>query len=67
MRWSEPFAKATGVDADTIRDTAASATATGRFSTPEEVATLVTMLASERVANVTGANYVIDGGLVKTT
>ena len=40
---------------------------TGRFTTPEEVATLVTMLASERIANVTGANYVIDGGLVKTT
>ena len=28
---------------------------------------LVTMLASDRVANVTGANYVIDGGLIKTT
>ena len=41
--------------------------ATGRFTTPEEVATLVTMLASERTANVTGANYVIDGGLIKTT
>jgi NAD(P)-dependent dehydrogenase (short-subunit alcohol dehydrogenase family) len=40
---------------------------TGRFSTPEEVATLVAMLASERTANVTGANYVIDGGLIKTT
>jgi NAD(P)-dependent dehydrogenase (short-subunit alcohol dehydrogenase family) len=64
---AETFAKASGVDADTIRETAASATATGRFSTPEEVATLVTMLASERMANVTGANYVIDGGLVKTT
>jgi len=24
-------------------------------------------LASERTANVTGANYVIDGGLIKTT
>src|SRR5881227_1743478 len=64
---AETFAKASGVDAHTIRETAASATATGRFSTPEEVATLVTMLASERIANVTGANYVIDGGLVKTT
>ena len=38
----------------------------GRYSTPEEVATLVTLLASPRTANVTGANYVIDGGLVKT-
>ena len=40
--------------------------ATGRFTTPEEVATLVVMLASERTANVTGANFVIDGGLIKT-
>lgn len=39
----------------------------GRFTTPEEVATLVVLLASERTANVTGANYVIDGGLIKTT
>jgi NAD(P)-dependent dehydrogenase (short-subunit alcohol dehydrogenase family) len=38
-----------------------------RFSTPEEVATLVALLASPRTANVTGANYVIHGGLVKTT
>ena len=61
------FAEATGVDADTVRATAASAIATGRFTTPEEVATLVTMLASDRTANVTGVNYVIDGGLIKTT
>jgi NAD(P)-dependent dehydrogenase (short-subunit alcohol dehydrogenase family) len=61
------FANATGVDADTIRAGATEAIATGRFSTPEEVATLVTLLASDRTANVTGVNYVIDGGLVKTT
>jgi len=61
------FANATGVDADTIRTTAAAAIATGRFTTPQEVATLVTMLASDRTANVTGVNYVIDGGLIKTT
>jgi len=61
------FAEATGVDADTIRETAASGIATGRFTTPQEVATLVTMLASDRTANVTGVNYVIDGGLIKTT
>ena len=59
--------KATGVDADTVREAALADIATGRFTTPEEVATLVTMLASERVANVTGVNYVIDGGLIKTT
>ena len=61
------IADATGVDADTIRTTAAAGIATGRFSTPEEVATLVTMLASDRTANVTGVNYVLDGGLIKTT
>lgn len=61
------FADATGVDADTIRTAAAEAIATGRFTTPQEVATLVTILASDRTANVTGVNYVIDGGLIKTT
>jgi NAD(P)-dependent dehydrogenase (short-subunit alcohol dehydrogenase family) len=64
---AETFAKATGVGADTIRETASLAIATGRFTTPQEVATLVTMLASDRTANVTGVNYVIDGGLTKTT
>ncbi len=58
---------ATGVDADTVRETAVASIATGRFTTPEEVATLITMLVSERLANVTGVNYVIDGGLIKTT
>jgi len=63
-------ADATGVDADTARATVIAGIggfATGRFTTPEEVATLVVMLATERTANVTGANYVIDGGLIKTT
>jgi NAD(P)-dependent dehydrogenase (short-subunit alcohol dehydrogenase family) len=59
--------EAAGVDADTVRETAAASLATGRFTTPEEVATLITMLASDRIANVTGVNYVIDGGLIKTT
>ena len=39
---------------------------TGRFTTPAEVATLVALLASPRTGNVTGADYVIDGGLIKT-
>jgi hypothetical protein len=32
----------------------------------EEGATLVALLASPRTGNVTGSNYVIDGGLIKT-
>ena len=53
-------------DADAVRDQMAANMATGRFTTPTEVATIVALLASPRLANVTGANWVIDGGLVKT-
>jgi NAD(P)-dependent dehydrogenase (short-subunit alcohol dehydrogenase family) len=67
---AETVAAATGVDAATAREQVVASIggfATGRFTTPEEVATLVTLLASERLGNVTGVNYVIDGGLIKTT
>ena len=67
---AETVGAATGVDADTAREKIIAGIggfATGRFTTPEEVATLVILLASERTGNVTGANYVIDGGLIKTT
>jgi NAD(P)-dependent dehydrogenase (short-subunit alcohol dehydrogenase family) len=40
--------------------------ATGRFTEPEEVADLVVLLASERAGNVTGADFLIDGGLITT-
>ena len=59
--------RAAGVDPVAVREQATAGIPSGRFSTPEEVATLVAFLASPRTANVTGANYVIDGGLVKTT
>lgn len=58
--------QAKGIDPGAVRDQALAGMASGRFSTPDEVATLVTLLASPRTGNVTGANYVIDGGLVKT-
>jgi NAD(P)-dependent dehydrogenase (short-subunit alcohol dehydrogenase family) len=57
---------ATGSSAEAVREQATAAMPTGRFTTPDEVATLVTLLASPRARNVTGSNYVIDGGLVKT-
>jgi NAD(P)-dependent dehydrogenase (short-subunit alcohol dehydrogenase family) len=60
------IAAATGADPASVRAQALASMPTGRFTTPEEVATLVAVLASPRTANVTGANYVIDGGLVKT-
>jgi NAD(P)-dependent dehydrogenase (short-subunit alcohol dehydrogenase family) len=67
---AETVAKATGVDAETARKTIIAGIggfATGRFTTPEEVATLITFLASDRAGNITGVNYLIDGGLIKTT
>ena len=62
--------EATGVDPATARERIVAGMGgipSGRFTTPEEVAALVTMLASNRIANVTGANYTIDGGLISTT
>jgi NAD(P)-dependent dehydrogenase (short-subunit alcohol dehydrogenase family) len=59
--------RATGAAPDAVRDAVIDqGIPTGRFSTPEEVATLVALLASPRTANVTGSDYVIDGGLIKT-
>jgi len=58
---------ATGAGADAIREQVTAGIPTGRFTTPREVATLVTVLASPRTANVNGSNFVIDGGLIKTT
>ncbi|GAA2219350.1 SDR family oxidoreductase [Nonomuraea monospora] len=39
---------------------------TGRFIEPDEVAALVTWLASPHAGSVTGADYVMDGGAIKT-
>jgi NAD(P)-dependent dehydrogenase (short-subunit alcohol dehydrogenase family) len=64
---AETIANANGVSPETARDEVAAGIPTGRFTTPEEVATLVTLLASRRSANITGSNFVIDGGIIKTT
>lgn len=39
---------------------------TGRFADPREIGALVVFLASGRVANVSGSDLVIDGGMLKT-
>ena len=58
-----------GVDFDTARDRVVASQggfSTGRFTQPSEVADLALILASNRARNVTGADFLIDGGLIKT-
>jgi NAD(P)-dependent dehydrogenase (short-subunit alcohol dehydrogenase family) len=58
-----------GVDFATARDRVVAGQggfSTGRFTEPAEVADLVLLLAGERAGNVTGADFLIDGGLIKT-
>lgn len=66
---SQTVARATGLSqAAAIESvlTSIGGLATKRLTTPEEVADLVVFLASSRAGNVTGSNFVIDGGLLKT-
>jgi NAD(P)-dependent dehydrogenase (short-subunit alcohol dehydrogenase family) len=59
-------AKAQGAQPADIQAGAAAQSVTGRFSRPHEVADLVLFLACDRTSNVTGADFVIDGGLITT-
>ena len=63
---AQTVARATGGDPAAVAQQAAADAATGRFTTPEEVADLMLFLASARAANVTGADFTVDGGLIKT-
>lgn len=57
---------ASGTDAADVVRRQAAAAATGRFTRPGEIADLATFLASDRAANITGSDFVIDGGLITT-
>jgi NAD(P)-dependent dehydrogenase (short-subunit alcohol dehydrogenase family) len=62
-------AKNNGVDFETAKARVVESQggfSTGRFTEPSEVADLVLLLASDRAGNVTGSDFLIDGGLVKT-
>jgi NAD(P)-dependent dehydrogenase (short-subunit alcohol dehydrogenase family) len=63
---AQTVSRATGAKPEDVASQAAHDSVTGRFSRPEEVADLVLLLASDRTANVTGADFRIDGGLIPT-
>lgn len=63
---AKTVARATGGDAKAVQQHAAAEAATGRFTSPEEVADVIVFLSSERAGNMTGADVTIDGGLIRT-
>jgi NAD(P)-dependent dehydrogenase (short-subunit alcohol dehydrogenase family) len=60
------FAAASGATPDEVVGSVVSGSATGRFTTPQEVADLAVFLASDRSTNITGSDIRIDGGYVTT-
>lgn len=60
------FSAASGATPDQVVDSVVAGSATGRFTTPAEVADLTVFLAGEQAANITGADIRIDGGYVPT-
>ncbi|MFG1709757.1 oxidoreductase [Nonomuraea sp. M3C6] len=59
-------ARANGGDPAAVAKQTAAQAETGRFTHPHEIADLVLLLSSDRAGNVTGTDFVIDGGLTKT-
>lgn len=60
------ISQASGATAEEIIRQQEADIVTGRFTYPQEIADLVLLLASDRVTNVTGSDFLIDGGLIKT-
>jgi 3-oxoacyl-[acyl-carrier protein] reductase len=63
---ADQTAGARGLSREESIELQASKTTLGRFGTPEEIAAVVVFLCSERAADVTGANWSVDGGTVAT-
>jgi NAD(P)-dependent dehydrogenase (short-subunit alcohol dehydrogenase family) len=63
---AESVGAASGLAPDAVKQAAVADTATRRFTRPEEVARTVLLLASGTVGNLTGADVLIDGGMVAT-
>ena len=63
---AQTVSAANGLTPNEVARGAVAGSATERFTHPSEVADLVVLLASSRGGNVTGADFVIDGGLIST-
>jgi 3-oxoacyl-[acyl-carrier protein] reductase len=63
---ADQTAQARGISREESVEVQAGKTTLGRFGTPEEIASVVVFLCSERAANVTGAHWSVDGGTVAT-
>jgi NAD(P)-dependent dehydrogenase (short-subunit alcohol dehydrogenase family) len=63
---SQTIAAASGLDPKAIAEQAVANTATKRFTTAEEIADLVLLLAGDRATNITGEHVIIDGGLTQS-
>jgi NAD(P)-dependent dehydrogenase (short-subunit alcohol dehydrogenase family) len=63
---AQTLSKSSGNDPQAIAASAVADTPLGRFSTPQQVADLVTFLASDRAGNITGVDVTTDGGMIAT-
>lgn len=63
---ADTISQAQGVDPAAVRAAAVAGTPTARFTRPQEVAQLVLALAAGNAGNITGADVLIDGGMVTT-
>ena len=63
---AQTVSRATGAKPEDVAGQAARQMVTGRFTQPDEVADQVLFLASDRAANITGADITIDGGMTPT-
>lgn len=63
---AETLSRANGVEPGAVKAAAVAGTPTERFTRPDEVAAVVTFLASAVAGNITGTDVRIDGGLVTT-
>jgi NAD(P)-dependent dehydrogenase (short-subunit alcohol dehydrogenase family) len=64
---ADQVAGQTGGDRDAVIEEASAMSPLGRFAAAEEIASVIVVLCSDATAAVSGADWVVDGGLTPTT